>query len=311
VILIIAEHQDIHALAVVKALFDFDHTAQVAIFDSSDFPLKAQLELNPSSWALRDNNGRRFSSDDVTAVWWRRALPHHVSDTIVDPPARRFVANECSHAFNCIAAWPGYLVVNNIEKERLASLKPLQLNIAQSAGLRVPDTLITNDPRGAEAFCAAHDQAIFKTLTAPISTFGETRRYKSEHKHKLSSLVHAPVIFQEEIKRRRDLRVTVVGNEIFPAEIQLNNPVARDYPDWRLDGAAECQECELPADVLEGIKRLVAALGLSYGAIDLIETDNGDHVFLEINPSGQFLFVEIDTHQQISKAIAKLLLQRQ
>jgi hypothetical protein len=50
-------------------------------------------------------------------------------------------------------------------------------------------------------------------------------------------------------------------------------------------------------------------LGLVYGAIDLRLTPEGRYVFLEINPSGQFLYVEHATGQPITAALAKALIE--
>lgn len=306
-ILIVSPSDDIHALSVCRALKETIPDIDVAIFDSASFPLKASIEIRTSTWQLIDNTGSRLSSDDITAVWWRRAASHQISDRVYDPAARRFIVNECSQVFNSIAAWPTYLTLNNVERERVASLKPVQLAVASQIGLIVPETLITNDPESANEFCSIDQSVVFKTLSSPVSTFGETRRYKREHKGKLSSLSDAPVIFQREIAKRRDIRVTAVGDEIFSAAIAHNNPVAMNYPDWRLDAAAECIEYKLPDAICAQVRALMSRLGLLYGAIDFIETCTGDLVFLEINPCGQFLFVEIDTGQPISKAIASLL----
>ncbi|MGO9045280.1 MAG: ATP-grasp domain-containing protein [Xanthobacteraceae bacterium] len=306
-IVIVSAPDDIHALSVCKQLNENSPEVDVAVFDSATFPLRASIELRLSNWLITDSDGRRISSRDVTALWWRRARSHDISDKMFDPAARRFVVNECSQAFNSIASWPTYLAVNNFERERIASLKPLQLAIALESGLKVPDTLITNDPIAVEEFTVSGRNVVFKSLTPPISTFGETRRYKPEHHEKLSSLQHAPVIFQSEIEKRRDVRVTVVGNEIFAAAIEHNNPVATGYPDWRLDASAECQLYELPEKLKKQIIVFMNKLGLLYGAIDLIETPGGELIFLEVNPSGQFLFVEVDTGLQISGAFARLL----
>ena len=51
----------------------------------------------------------------------------------------------------------------------------------------------------------------------------------------------------------------------------------------------------------------MARLGLIYGAIDLRQTPAGDYVFLEVNPAGQWLFVEQRTGQPISEAISASL----
>jgi len=57
--------------------------------------------------------------------------------------------------------------------------------------------------------------------------------------------------------------------------------------------------------------RLVERLGLCYGAIDMILTPDGRYVFLEINPSGQYAWIEMQTGLPISAAICDLLLDEQ
>jgi glutathione synthase/RimK-type ligase-like ATP-grasp enzyme len=48
-------------------------------------------------------------------------------------------------------------------------------------------------------------------------------------------------------------------------------------------------------------------LGLEYGAIDLRLTPDGEYVFFEVNPAGQFLFVEHACGLPISAALAARL----
>jgi glutathione synthase/RimK-type ligase-like ATP-grasp enzyme len=307
-ILIIAPAEDIHALSVAKALHERQHGVRVVILDTREFPSKSSIALTPDSWRLLTSDERVISSDEVSAIWWRRAAPHNISDNIADPTARRFALNESANAFSTISLWPGYRVINPTGNEQTAGKKALQLKVAMTIGFDVPATVITNDRRVAEQFCVEHKNTVFKVLTPPISTFGETRRIKSEHLPHLASLVHAPVIFQEEIMKDRDIRVTAVGDRIFAATVEIRNPFGKMFPDWRLDASAECRACELPAEVVDKIRRLMAELGLIYAAIDLIRTPSGEYYFLEINPSGQFLFVEIDTGQKISMAVAEILL---
>ena len=49
------------------------------------------------------------------------------------------------------------------------------------------------------------------------------------------------------------------------------------------------------------------ALELVYSAADLHRTPEGDYVFLEVNPAGEWRFVEERTGQPITRAVAELL----
>ena len=118
---------------------------------------------------------------------------------------------------------------------------------------------------------------------------------------------YAPVIIHEYVPADVDLRVTVVGSEVFPAAIHSQDSA---YPvDFRMDMAnTRIEADELPADVSERLLELMARLGIVYGAIDLRRTPDGRHVFLEVNPAGQWLFVELATEQPIAAAVARELL---
>lgn len=72
-------------------------------------------------------------------------------------------------------------------------------------------------------------------------------------------------------------------------------------------GTCKIEPCELPDQVVSGIHRLMSRLGLVYGALDFRVRPDGEHVFLEINPAGQWLFIEDQTRQPISQAVAKQL----
>jgi glutathione synthase/RimK-type ligase-like ATP-grasp enzyme len=125
----------------------------------------------------------------------------------------------------------------------------------------------------------------------------------------LDRVAVAPVIFQEFVPAEVDLRITVVGEQFFAAAIHSQE---LPYPlDFRLfldrDPGVRMEPTELPTEVEGGLMRLLKSAGLRYGAIDMRRTPSGRHVFLEVNPSGQWRFVEEVTGQPITAAMARLL----
>ena len=115
------------------------------------------------------------------------------------------------------------------------------------------------------------------------------------------------MIFQEYIEAEYDLRITVVGDEIFPAAIYSQQT---SYPvDFRMDMAnARICPAELPDQIQTRLRDFMGRLGLQYGAIDMRLRPDGEYVFLEINPAGQWLFVEEVTGQPIAESLARLLI---
>src|SRR5438876_11084737 len=116
----------------------------------------------------------------------------------------------------------------------------------------------------------------------------------------------APVIFQEYVPAVADIRVTVIGAKMFATAIIA---AAGSYDiDYRMDlGGARFEPIDLPAKTQEGIHALMRRLGLLYGAVDLRQTADGRYVFLEVNPAGEWRFVEERTGQPITDAVAELL----
>ena len=116
------------------------------------------------------------------------------------------------------------------------------------------------------------------------------------------------MIVQAYVPKRLELRVTVVGDRVLTAAIHSQGSNRTRY-DWRhYDHVHTVYEPHrLPAKIERRCRALVAELGLVFGAIDLVLTPDSRHVFLEINPNGQYLWVEEACDLPISAAMADLL----
>jgi len=110
------------------------------------------------------------------------------------------------------------------------------------------------------------------------------------------------VIFQRLIEGIRDIRVTVVGNQLFATEFVIENADCIDHR--LLLETTRCAPHRLPAVVEQQVIRLVRDLKLEYGSVDLRMTDAGQYFFFELNTAGEFLYIEERTGQPISAAVA-------
>ena len=147
---------------------------------------------------------------------------------------------------------------------------------------------------------------IYKAFSATETEWRETRLLREEELAQLENVKYAPVIFQSYIEADVDLRITVVGDKIFPAAIHSQDTSYK--VDFRMDiGQARIESATLPTDVEAKLFALMNRLGLVYGAIDMRRRPDGSHVFLEVNPSGQWLFIERSSGQPITAALAELL----
>lgn len=308
-ILIISEPTDLHAQSVMKML-SRRGVKDIRLLDFGDFPARISIDMRLTNGA----SGRfviRFTDavvdmDDVGAVWWRRPQAFGIPASGMRPEARHFAMSEAATAFQGMWQASHALWVNDTVRDAAASHKPWQLEVARGIGLTIPDTLISNDPEIVLAFWKAHDgEVVYKPFLQTWHAWRETRRLRQEELARIASVRVAPVIFQELVPGAADLRVTVIGDRIFPAAVDLSKV---DYKlDVRLNQQAYARH-DLPADVGAKLLALMDRLGLEYGAIDLRLTPAGEYVFFEVNPAGQFLFVEHACGLPIADALAERLM---
>jgi glutathione synthase/RimK-type ligase-like ATP-grasp enzyme len=309
-IIVISHPDDPHALRVLELLRG-DGQAGV-LLNIADFPNRATLAVEYGRDRLARLECRLpevgiVDLSRVRSVWWRRPQVPDLS-AVRNGDVYAFTAGEWHEAVNGLwqlldAPW-----MNPPARDEVAGRKLLQLRVAAEVGLRIPETLVTSDPDAARRFVTAHGvgRTVFKTFSCTHTIWRETRLVGAGELDLLDHVRIAPVIFQEYVPAAADLRVTVVGGKVFPAAIYARDT---DYPvDFRMSlGQARTEPAELPPAVTKGLRRLMERLGLVYGAIDLRRTPEGDHVFLEVNTAGEFLFVEERTGQPIARAIAEWL----
>lgn len=217
--------------------------------------------------------------------------------------------------------WKSAFWVSDFFAIRRASSKPLQLQLALKLGFNVPDTIFAGNQNQARQFIKTHPNYIVKSQATVFPAKNDTvtcfytRHFNKNDDINLDNLNLAPSIFQEAINPEFDIRVTVVGKEVFAAAIYVNLKDERfkGVLDWRAMNSTnegQIEAFKLPSDIEEKCIKHVRDLGLKFGAIDLIQDKHGKIWFLENNPNGQWAFVEEETKQPIGKSLAKLLEER-
>lgn len=311
-VLVIAQEEDAHTRAVLREIERLD--GDVIVADLSDFPERAQLNVYYTCCGERQFElsiaGRDHDLDTVGAAWWRRPQQPRVSSEIAHETHRLFALNEAAEALAGLWHALDVFWVNDPALDHVAHRKIAQLRVAQRCGFRLPDTLISNDPDKVRRFVDGHGyrSIAYKAFSALEEEWRETRVLRTEEIALLDNVRYAPVIFQEYIEAVYDLRITLVGDDVFAAAIHSQET---SYPvDFRMDIAnAEIKPVELPCQIEDKLQSLRRALGLQYGAVDMRLRPDNEYVFLEINPAGQWLFVEEATGQPIAAALARLLVE--
>jgi hypothetical protein len=306
-ILAVASPDDVHTAAVLAALRA--RGVEPAVVDVRTLARAGALSARWRGGApeVRITAGQGpVRLDGVRAVWGRPPRPIPLREGAATPADREWALTQWREALfglwdDLSARW-----VNHPERGLAAGRKTVQLGAAAAAGLRVPRTLVTSDPQAARVFVEEHGgpgHVVHKALLATEQVWRETRLVAAGDLAGLERIRDAPAIFQEYVPAEADVRVNVVGDEVFAATIDAR---ASAYPlDWRVDfDRARLAPAALPDAVADSLRRLVRRLGLESAAIDLRRTPDGEHVFLEVNPFGLWLFVELRTGQRVTDAIA-------
>lgn len=250
---------------------------------------------------------------DVRVVWNRR--PGYPFDDIPrserpSPGLERFVSEQWRSWRGAFEVVAGVHWINQPDAEHRAENKVRQLIKAQEMGFKVPDTAITNDWRLIRDFLIRHPGAITKALSAPLieeedkDQFIFTSEIGDISESDDPAIRVCPVIVQERITPKTDYRVTVVEEEALAARIQSqseNSPL-----DWRTQKEGlSFKEVSIPAEVSAKCVSLVKALGLYFGAIDLVER-GGEFFFLEINPNGEWGWLQKPAGLPIAERLVDL-----
>jgi hypothetical protein len=310
------EAEDAHVHGLVAELDKLGHAWM--LIDPGDFPqslgFSARLDdqRKESSLFLRD--GTRLFLDDIASVWYRRPTPIASKDPS-SSLEKAFIEREANAGLwgwlrGLQARW-----VNHPDAIRAAGHKPSQLQLARSLGLAVPKTLITSEPEAFERFYTeCHERVIYKLMgypwykdnaDLPLSAFTTlVPREMVEQAHRIRATAH---LFQEFIEKRCDLRAILIGNEVFVTEIYPMSEATR--VDFRIDYHAlryEPHMC-LPDQIREALLAINRQYHLAYSAIDLVYTPDGRYVFLELNPVGQFGWLEGRTGIPLYATLAHFL----
>jgi hypothetical protein len=292
--------------------------ARVIVLNPADFPgqavLVSRLEVGRGHRGRLRLEAGEVWMDDVRSIWYRRPeLPAPPQPGAIAELVKRETVSALSGVLGaCDAFWlPArpYLI-------RRAELKIEQLHAAASVGLEVPPTLVSNDPSAVLEFYNAHNGDIVSkavdgtSCMRGIPGFSRyTERVGSGDLVFVDRVRNCPTLFQAYVPKRSEIRATVVGERVFSAEIDSQRS-RHTQVDWRRYDLAHTPHRPhiLPAELVGRCLRLLKHFGLSYGAFDFVLTPDGRYVFLEVNPNGQYGWIQDLVGLPIDEAIADLLL---
>jgi glutathione synthase/RimK-type ligase-like ATP-grasp enzyme len=285
-------------------------------WNTYEFPLESVLTYRASDAGFATEiitDGRTIALNTLGSVWWQWDQPAGFPISL-SAGERRFAETEAQLALAALTTVSDLVWINHPVHERRAKSKPAQLFMARRVGLDIPQTVVTNDPDEVRRFIAnLPSQTVYKGLSQPRDMEpGKalfTGLVTDEMLANIDVIRLTPGVFQERIDKSYEVRVTVVGSRIFSVKIDSQKH-AEAQLDWRRalhDVAYEA--INLPCEIEAKIQAFMAAFGLVYGAFDFIVTPQGRYVFLEINPSGQYMWLECATGLGITAALADALIE--
>jgi glutathione synthase/RimK-type ligase-like ATP-grasp enzyme len=207
--------------------------------------------------------------------------------------------------------------VSHPDLVRRSSHRPLQLARANVLGFRVPLTLVTSNPSEVRSFVERFDGP---TVVKPIDANWVYSSAESSVIRALASSIGGPgvgdepgarptpLMVQEEIESAYEVRVHVVGQRMLAVKIE-GQPLTGPVGTWGQNGPPRerCTPYNLPGGVERRCAELARSFGLELAAIDLIRSRDGEYVFVEIDGSPDFLWLEDRSGVPVSAALADLL----
>ena len=322
-ILIFSERADLDTRIVIAYLNDHNESFEIFLEDDA-IELEYTLENGLFDYEVYKNRNLVCRSEEIKSVWYRRTdiqvcrLGSGLfSQSALETYSKQHIRmrteqiERCFHNKKCLGRF-GYGNYNKVEF----------LEICTVLGIEIPDTLVTGSKKKlAEFYDRCGQQIITKSLAAPYeyacyNESGEIDGYKLGYTTSLepSDLERLPdlfdlSIFQEKLDKLFEIRSIYLDGKVYSQAIFSQQREAGSL-DYRLGYDSGMRTCNytLPAEIHEQVKKLMKALDLNFGSLDIVVTTNNKYVFLEVNPNGQYGAVSATTNSNVNYEVAKFLM---
>lgn len=244
------------------------------------------------------------------SVWFRRTQLAEISGLTIYEKA--YILNETDSLLKNLFSIIDGKWISNPFSVYMAENKLYQLKVAKEIGFKIPPTLVTNTKSELKLFFEKHNRNI---IIKPISqtrienkdcaSYIFTNKVTQEQIENLENFDLTPCIYQKEIIKDYEIRITVIGDKVFAAAVNSQSDKETKI-DWRKK-KLKFKKIKIPNEIEKLCIKLLKNLNLAFGAIDIIKDINGEYIFLEINPNGQWAWIEAETGMRISDALINKL----
>lgn len=301
-ILLVSNRQDLGADFLISRLIERD----VPYFRlNSDEIRHIDLEVSPvSGKGVLFTGHKELKLHDVSAVWYRRSITPSLADDI-DLEYRHFCRTELKHLYEGVLLSLPAKWINGIHDTDMAERKVYQIRVASDVGLEVPNSCISSQSSVIRRFMQPGLQYICKPVsnglvTTPQNDYSIYTRIVSLEE--FEDDITFPVFVQQRVMKASDIRVSIVGSRMFSAEITSVDP--ESSVDWRMQASEVAyREITLPPEIERSLLSLMRRLRLHFGAVDLVRTIDDKWYFLEVNPAGEWAWLEQELGFKIRDAL--------
>lgn len=297
--------------------------AKLLVLYTETFPTESSVDatLGPDGFRGRITNqdGESVDLDAIHATWLKRwEVGADLRAKGLEPSVRSACRMEADAVLTGVLTDVAAPMVNDLFAVTRAESKVWQLAQAARFGLLLPGTHFTNRRGTGAAFADQHGKVITKRMGTSFVRSDSGRRQvmntatvePGDLAAMDDSLALSPVVLQARVDKLREARATIVGDQVFASAVDSQSTDGAET-DWRVRSDVlmdQFKPIELPATLRERLVAFHRSLGLQYAGVDLIQRPDGEWVFLETNPCGEWFWIHHSGHD-VAGALADLLLE--
>ena len=318
-ILIISASWDAHPAKIHKAILDKHQDCK--IFFTDEYSSRNYIKYFQNKIQIIINS-EPVNIGDITSVFVRHPFewaynPVKVNDdrNYLEHELRRKEVNDIVKSLIHECERRKIFVIYNFEN-------PIEFKLsnylrAKEIGFNLPYTIISNEKNTFLGLKNSEKEFIIKPFVS--RTYFKNRAISKEIMpikgkdlyKKFSSItsVPYPLQIQERIDKQLDLRITIAGKQVFTCALySQENPLTTLDSGKTLFENLRHESYQLPKEVENLCFELCRRNNLNHAAIDMALDKNGKYVFFELNPYGEYLWIEEKTGLPISEGMANLLM---
>lgn len=244
----------------------------------------------------------KITSNDTYSIYYRKPMLPDLTE--YEPQYHLMIKRDIISVINGIVdSFYGKVLTKPCVLRKVEN-KVYQLIYASEKGWKIPGSYIGNSINECSKY--EKDLSIIKPLTTGkvYSKTGceiyQTQLFSGAYE----DVNNTPVYLQKYVEKSYEVRVTIIGNSVYSVRIDTKNKI-----DWRADYHNHKYTCIVcPSEIVQKCYQMMNDYSLNFGAFDFIVTHEGEWIFLEVNPNGQWLWLEKALDLDVSGKIVEYLI---